>query len=48
MPGLSGLVEKLNGAREFPIPDDGAEENERTVQIQTERGGRVPPMKWTT
>jgi len=32
MPGLSMLVEKLGDAREFPIPDDSEEENERTVQ----------------
>ena len=32
MPGLSRLVEKLSDAREFPIPDDSEEENERTVQ----------------
>ena len=32
MPGLSMLVEKLRNTREFPIPDDSEEENERTVQ----------------
>ena len=32
MPGLSMLVEKLSDAREFPMPDDSEEENERTVQ----------------